>query len=73
MRIGQIVCLLVRRNCRDCNLNLGLCKAVERSKVTAARKIKEETLKVEEDAVEKTEIIKEEEVTYAVPVNEEPV
>lgn len=73
MKLGQSVCLPGGRKCGDCSLNSGLYKAVERSKVTSARKTKEEMFKVEEYVMGKTEIIEEEEVTYALPVDEEPV
>jgi endonuclease-3 len=71
---GQTVCLPVGRKCGDCELGLnGLCKAAERSKVTVGRKIKEKINKDEEgNVLEKSEVVKVEEVTKDLPVNADP-
>jgi endonuclease-3 len=69
---GQTVCLPVGRKCGDCELGLeGLCKSAERSKVTLGRKTKEEKVKKDEEGIviEKSEIVKVEEVVNDVPVN----
>jgi endonuclease-3 len=52
----------------------GLCKAAERSKVNLGRKLKEESIKKDEDGnlVEKTETIKQAVVARDVPINAEP-
>ncbi|KAH0498199.1 hypothetical protein TgHK011_005467 [Trichoderma gracile] len=67
--LGQSVCLPVGRRCGECDLGLqGLCKAAERKKVIEGRRVKaevfkEEVIKGEDGAEEKTTIkaIKEEE------------
>ena len=60
---GQTVCLPVGRKCGDCELGLnGLCKAAERKKVIEGRKIKAETVKVEQDGIIVKEEVKEEKV-----------
>ncbi|CEI67129.1 Endonuclease III [Fusarium venenatum] len=66
--LGQSVCLPVGRKCGECDLGLqGLCKAADRAKVSAGRKLKAEEIKLEAQngAVVKTEvsqnIVKEEE------------
>jgi endonuclease-3 len=72
---GQTVCLPVGRKCGECDLGLsGLCKAAERSKVNLGRKLKEESIKKDEDGnlVEKTETIKQAVVARDVPINAEP-
>lgn len=69
---GQTVCLPVGRKCGDCELGLeGLCKSAERSKVTLGRKTKEEKVKKDEEGIviEKSEVIKVEEVVNDIPVN----
>ncbi|OBS29196.1 hypothetical protein FPOA_03133 [Fusarium poae] len=66
--LGQSVCLPVGRKCGECDLGLqGLCKAADRAKVSAGRKLKTEEIKLEAQngAVVKTDvsqdIVKEEE------------
>ncbi|RBR04549.1 uncharacterized protein FIESC28_11544 [Fusarium coffeatum] len=57
--LGQSVCLPVGRKCGECDLGLeGLCKAADRAKVSAGRKIKAEGLELEAQngAVVKTEV-----------------
>ncbi|KAF4449259.1 hypothetical protein F53441_7421 [Fusarium austroafricanum] len=57
--LGQSVCLPVGRKCGECDLGLkGLCKAADRAKVSAGRKLKAEELELEaqNDAVVKTEV-----------------
>jgi len=69
---GQSICLPVGRKCGDCELGLvGLCKAAERSKVNIGRKTREEVIKKDDDGhvLEKTEIVKVEEVSRDIPVN----
>lgn len=47
--LGQSVCLPVGRRCGDCDLGWqGLCKAAERKKVLAGKKLKEELFKEDE-------------------------
>ncbi|KAI9055580.1 hypothetical protein LZ554_000526 [Drepanopeziza brunnea f. sp. 'monogermtubi'] len=72
--LGQTICLPVGRKCGECELGLkGLCKAAERGKVTAGRKIKKEMIKQDEDgALVKEEVVKVEEVEAEVPVNADP-
>ncbi|KAM0220412.1 hypothetical protein ACHAQD_006135 [Fusarium lateritium] len=56
--LGQSVCLPVGRKCGECDLGLeGLCKAADRAKVSAGRKLKAEGIKLEAQngAVVKTE------------------
>jgi endonuclease-3 len=68
--LGQSVCLPVGRRCGECDLGLqGLCKAAERKKVIEGRRVKtevvkQEVVKGEDGAEEKTTIkaIKEETV-----------
>ncbi|CAG8957965.1 hypothetical protein HYFRA_00000308 [Hymenoscyphus fraxineus] len=72
---GQKICLPQGRKCGECELGLnGLCKAAERGKVTAGRKIKEELIKKDEDGtlLAKEEIVKVEEVSKYFPVNAAP-
>ncbi|KAG5656332.1 hypothetical protein KAF25_004608 [Fusarium avenaceum] len=46
--LGQSVCLPVGRKCGECDLGLeGLCKAADRAKVSAGRKLKAEGIKLE--------------------------
>ncbi|GKU01140.1 endonuclease iii [Fusarium langsethiae] len=46
--LGQSVCLPVGRKCGECDLGLqGLCKAADRAKVSAGRKLKAEEIKLE--------------------------
>ncbi|CAJ0539639.1 Ff.00g071530.m01.CDS01 [Fusarium sp. VM40] len=46
--LGQSVCLPVGRKCGECDLGLeGLCKAADRAKVSAGRKLKAEGKKLE--------------------------
>ena len=69
---GQTVCLPVGRKCGDCELGMkGLCKSAERSKVTLGRKIKEEKIKKDEEGnvLEKSEVVKVEEISKDIPVN----
>ncbi|KAM0356769.1 hypothetical protein ACHAP4_006473 [Fusarium culmorum] len=57
--LGQSVCLPVGRKCGECDLGLqGLCKAADRAKVDAGRKLKTEEIKLEaqNDAAVKTEV-----------------
>ncbi|KAJ4133566.1 alpha,alpha-trehalase nth1 [Fusarium equiseti] len=57
--LGQSVCLPVGRKCGECDLGLeGLCKAADRAKVSAGRKLKAEGLELEAQngAVVKTEV-----------------
>ncbi|RGP65607.1 endonuclease iii [Fusarium sporotrichioides] len=57
--LGQSVCLPVGRKCGECDLGLqGLCKAADRAKVSAGRKLKAEEIKLEAQngAVVKTEV-----------------
>ncbi|CAG7560084.1 unnamed protein product [Fusarium equiseti] len=57
--LGQSVCLPVGRKCGECDLGLeGLCKAADRAKVSAGRKLKAEDLELEAQngAVVKTEV-----------------
>ncbi|KAM0285760.1 hypothetical protein ACHAO9_008616 [Fusarium lateritium] len=56
--LGQSVCIPVGRKCGECDLGLeGLCKAADRAKVSAGRKLKAEGIKLEAQngAVVKTE------------------
>lgn len=72
---GQTVCLPVGRKCGDCELGLkGLCKSAERSKVTLGRKIKEEKIKKDEEGnvLEKSEVVKVQELSNDIPVNADP-
>lgn len=74
--LGQTVCLPVGRKCGECELGLqGLCKAAERGKIIAGRKIKEEQIKLDESGeVEKVEenIKNETEVLGEVVMNAAP-
>ncbi|QPC77624.1 hypothetical protein HYE68_008376 [Fusarium pseudograminearum] len=57
--LGQSVCLPVGRKCGECDLGLqGLCKAADRAKVSAGRKLKTEEIKLEAQngAAVKTEV-----------------
>ncbi|KAF7560879.1 hypothetical protein G7046_g3250 [Stylonectria norvegica] len=68
---GQTVCLPIGRKCGECDLGLdGLCKAAERKKVIEGRRIKEETVKIEGDAIIKTEVKMGEAVIKEEVVNE---
>ncbi|KAM0552584.1 hypothetical protein ACHAPJ_007913 [Fusarium lateritium] len=68
--LGQSVCLPIGRKCGECDLGLeGLCKAADRAKVSAGRKLKAEgiDLEAQNGGVVKTEVtqdivLKEEEV-----------
>ncbi|KAF5659482.1 endonuclease III [Fusarium heterosporum] len=68
--LGQSVCLPVGRKCGECDVGLeGLCKAADRAKVSAGRKLKAEETKLEAEngAVVKMEVaadtaVKEEDV-----------
>ncbi|KAF4962870.1 hypothetical protein FSARC_9067 [Fusarium sarcochroum] len=68
--LGQSICLPVGRKCGECDLGLdGLCKAADRAKVSAGRKLKAEgiDLEAQNGTVVKTEVtqdivLKEEEV-----------
>ncbi|KAE9375667.1 DNA glycosylase [Stipitochalara longipes BDJ] len=70
--LGQTVCLPVGRKCGDCDLGLkGLCKSAERSKVIIGRKTKEKTVKKDEEGnvLEKSEVVKVEELVNDIPMN----
>ncbi|TVY84560.1 Endonuclease III-like protein [Lachnellula suecica] len=72
---GQSICLPVGRKCGDCELGLrGMCKAAERSKVNIGRKTREEKVKKDEEGnvLEKTEVVKVEQVSEDIPVNAVP-
>lgn len=46
--LGQSICLPVGRKCGECDLGLeGLCKAADRAKVSAGRKLKAEGIELE--------------------------
>lgn len=59
---GQTVCLPIGRRCGECDLGLGgLCKAADRKKVIAGRKMREQTAAfVEEDVKGAVLLVKEE-------------
>lgn len=60
--LGQTVCAPVGRRCGECELGLGgLCKAADRAKVNAGRKLREAKVEVEVDA-EDVKAVKVEEV-----------